>query len=191
MPCPPGFPRDHSSPDTPLVYNLRKGAATGGRDNRKGIQMEYTQGALGRVFVACLHDGESLYEAVQGIAGKEGIASAAVMAIGGMRSGRVVTGPVNSTGKVEPHFEEFDDAREMVGFGTLFMKDGAPALHFHAGIGRRDSALVGCPRGGMAVYLTLEVVIIELLGVRARREFQPEFGLHLLRVLGKVPDQIA
>ena len=146
--------------------------------------MEYTQGTLGRVFVARLSDGESIYEAVEQIAAREGIAAAAVMAVGGMRSGKVVTGPVNPTGEVVPHYEEFDDARELVGFGTLFSQEGKPSLHLHAGIGRGDGALVGCPRAGMSVFLVLEVVIIELVGVDATRELDPETGFHLLKIAG-------
>ena len=146
--------------------------------------MRYTQGRLGRVFVARLEDGESLYEAVHEIASKEGVKCAAVCAVGGMRSGKVVTGPKNARGKVVPHVEEFDDAREMVGFGTLFQQDGRPSLHFHAGIGRQDGALVGCPRVAMSVYLVLEVVIVELLDIDATREMDPEFGVHLLTIAG-------
>ena len=145
--------------------------------------MQYTQGSLGRVFVARLDDGESVYEAVEEIARRESIFSAAVLAIGGMRKGKVVTGPKHPTGKVVPHYEEFDDARELVGVGTVFLSDGEPMLHFHAGIGRGGSALVGCPRAGMSVYLVLEVVIIELVGVGAARALDEKSGLKLLRIL--------
>ena len=147
--------------------------------------MEYTQGTLGRVFVARLEDGESVYDAAHEIAEREGLGSAAVLAVGGIRKGKVVTGPVSPTGKVVPHYEEFDDARELVGVGTVFMHEGKPSLHFHAGIGRRDTALVGCPRAGMSVYLVLEVVIIEFVGVQAERAFHEASGLNLLRILGK------
>ncbi len=146
--------------------------------------MDYTQGSLGRVFVARLEDGESVYEAVEEIAGKENISSAAVLAVGGMRTGGVVTGPENPTGKIVPHIEEFDDARELVGVGTVFPADGEPTLHFHAGIGRGDSALVGCPREGMSVFLVLEVVIIELVGVKADRALDEASGFKLLKILG-------
>lgn len=144
--------------------------------------MQYTQGQVGRVFVARLDDGESIYKVVEEIARQEKIEAASVMAIGGMRKGKVVTGPVNPTGKVVPHYEEFDDARELVGVGTLFMSEGKPSLHFHAGIGRGDSALVGCPRAGMSVYLVLEVVITELVGVGAKRAHDEGSGLSLLAV---------
>ena len=146
--------------------------------------MNYTQGRLGRVFVARLEDGESIYDAVTEIARREAVAAAAVLAVGGVRRAKVVTGPENPTGKIVPHVEEFDDARELVGIGTLFLQDGAPSLHFHAGIGRGDSALVGCPRVEMSVYLVLEVVIIEMADVNAARVLDEASGLNLLRILG-------
>ena len=146
--------------------------------------MQYTQGQLGRVFVARLEDGESVYEVVEEIARREKIEAASVLAIGGMRKGKVVTGPENPTGKVVPHYEDFDDARELVGVGTLFLSEGKPSLHFHAGIGRGDSALVGCPRAGMSVYLVLEVIITELVGLEAKRAYDEGSGLSLLKVEG-------
>ena len=144
--------------------------------------MEYTQGTFGRVFVARLRDCESIYDAVHEIATKENIKSAAVLAVGGIRPAKVVTGTQNTMGRIVPHYEEFDDAREMVGVGTLFTQEGKPSLHFHAGMGRQDKSLVGCPRAGMSVYLVLEVTIIELIGVEAERVMDPEFGVHLLSI---------
>ena len=149
--------------------------------------MRYAQGTLGRVFVARLEEGESIYDAVEEIARKEGIASAAVLALGGMRRGKVVTGPENPTGRIVPHYEEFDDARELVGIGTVFPQEEKPSLHFHGGMGRGDSALVGCPRAGMAVFLVLEVVIIEILGVSAERALDEAAGLHVLQLLSGSP----
>jgi predicted DNA-binding protein with PD1-like motif len=146
--------------------------------------VDYTEGTLGRVFVARLEEGESVYTAVEEIARRESISCGAVFALGGMRRGKVVTGPENTTGKIVPHYEEFEDARELVGVGTVFPADGEPSLHFHAGIGRGDSALVGCPRAGMSVFLVLEVVIIELCGVEAARVMDEASGLKLLRIAG-------
>jgi predicted DNA-binding protein with PD1-like motif len=146
--------------------------------------MRYTQGSLGRVFVARLEDGESVYDAVHDLAGQENVTAAAVLAVGGMRRGRVVTGPESPTGEIVPHIEEFDDARELVGVGTLFPEDGRPSLHFHAGLGRGGSALVGCPRVEMATFLVLEVVVIELLGVDAERTLDEASGFNLLQILG-------
>lgn len=36
----------------------------------------------------------------------------------------------------------------------------------------------------MSVYLVLEVVIVEFLGLGAQRALDAESGLHLLRILG-------
>lgn len=147
--------------------------------------MKYTQGKLGRVFVAKLDDGEPIYDSILEIANREGIQSAAVYAVGGIRSGKVVTGPENPHGKVVPRVTEFDDARELVGFGTIVPLDGKPSLHFHAGIGDQDHVMIGCPRIAANVYLVLEVVIIELLGIDATREFDPEFAVHVLSITGR------
>lgn len=147
--------------------------------------MEYVQGQLGRVFVARLHEGESVYTAVEEIARRETIAAAAVLAVGGIRRGKVVTGPEQLTGPIVPHYETFDDARELVGVGTLFLQEGEPSLHLHAGIGRGDTALVGCPRAGMGTFLVLEVTIIELLGIPAQRALDPASGVHLLTLFGE------
>jgi len=144
--------------------------------------MRYSQGNLGRIFVACLEDGESIYEAVENIAVRENIKNAACWAVGGMRRGKVVVGPKETTGKIDPQHYEFDDAREITGFGTVFQADGKPKLHFHAAIGRGSDAVVGCPRDGFEVYLTLEVVIIELNDIDAARELRPEFGVSLLSI---------
>jgi len=152
--------------------------------------MRYTKGSLGRVFVARLEDGESIYDAVEEIAHAEDVRCGVVLAVGGIRWAKVVTGPEIPHGKVTPHVEQFDDARELVGVGTLFPQDGKPSLHFHAGIGRGTSALVGCPRVGMGAYLVLEVIVIEMLRVEASRVLDAASGVHLLR-LGATPSEEA
>ena len=75
-------------------------------------------------------------------------------------------------------------AREIVGLGTLFQSEGKPSLHFHAGIGRGDHAIVGCPREQATCFLILEVVVIEWLGLEAERIPDPRTGFRLL-TLGK------
>lgn len=142
--------------------------------------MEYTEGRFGRVFVLRLEDGEPIYDSILQVATREGVMSAAVYAVGGIRSGTVVTGPEDPNGRVVPITRSFDDARELVGFGTIFPLDGKPSLHMHAGIGNQDQVMVGCPRIAANVYLVLEVIIVELLGIKASREFDPKFAVHVL-----------
>jgi len=149
------------------------------------VTMEYTQGTLGRVFVGRLQDGEPIYESILSIAEKEGLKSAAVYVVGGIRSGTVVTGPEDPNDKVVPRTVQFDDAREIVGFGTIFPLDGKPSLHLHAGIGNEDRTLIACPRIAANVYLVLEIVIIEMLGINASREYDPRFDVHVLSLAAR------
>ena len=149
--------------------------------------MEYQECKMGRTFVMRLSDGESIYDEVQGLAEKESVRCASVLAIGGIRKGGVVTGPEDpsSLQNIVAHVERFDDAREMVGVGTIFECEGKPLLHFHAGMGRGDGALVGCPRIEATCFLILEVVVMEWIGLDAERVADPETGFQLLK-LGRI-----
>lgn len=143
--------------------------------------MDYVQGSIGRVFVARLHDGEPVYDGIEELAGREEVASGVVLIVGGARRAQVVTGPKSTSGPVEPIVREFDDAREMVAVGTLHPSDEGPKLHLHAGFGREEETLVGCPRLGLDTYLVLEVTILEIEGLEAERALDPESGLKLLQ----------
>jgi predicted DNA-binding protein with PD1-like motif len=143
--------------------------------------MEYAQGTLGRVFAVRLYDGEPVYQAIEDLAAREGVDSAAVLLVGGAARARIVTGPKETEGPLEPIIREFDDAREMVGVGTLHRDEEGPRLHLHAGFGRDDTALVGCPRVHLEAFLVLEAFIIEVNGLDAKRALEPESGLKLLR----------
>ncbi len=145
--------------------------------------MEYDIGKIGRVVVARGFEGEDIYAGIEGLAAKENIRSGVVFLVGGMRKGKVVVGPVNPTGPIEPNFREFDDAREIVGVGTIFCDEAGPKMHLHAGIGRGDVAIVGCPRGGATVFCVLEVVLLEIEGVNAQRKLDPEIALKLLTIV--------
>jgi predicted DNA-binding protein with PD1-like motif len=147
--------------------------------------MEYQAGQLGRVIVIRGFDGEDVYAGIEGIAAREGIQSAAVLVVGGLRSAKVVAGPRDPNGPIEPLFEQFDDAREIAGVGTIFHDGTGPKLHLHGAIGRAgQKTIAGCPRGGATVFAVLEVVIIEITGIAATRTLDPSLGLKLLRLAG-------
>lgn len=145
--------------------------------------MDYQIGQIGRVVVARGFEGEDLYAEIESLAAREKIDCAAVLLLGGLRSGKVVVGPKNPTGPIEPVFTEFDDAREVAGVGTIFPDDQGPKLHLHAGIGRGGHAIVGCLRGGAKIFCVLEVIIFEIKGVEATRRPDPQLGLALLSVV--------
>lgn len=146
--------------------------------------MDYDIGKIGRVVVARGFEGEDVYAEIEGLAAKENIRSGVVFLVGGLRKGKIVVGPVNPTGPIEPNFREFDDAREIVGVGTIFRDETGPKMHLHAGIGRGDEAIVGCPRGGATVFCVLEVILLEIEGTSAQRLPDPATALKLL-TLGK------
>jgi predicted DNA-binding protein with PD1-like motif len=50
----------------------------------------------------------------------------------------------------------------------------------HAAAGREGDATVGCTRAGLETWLVGEVVLLEILGTDARREFDPASGFELL-----------
>lgn len=144
--------------------------------------MDYETGKVGRVVVARGFEGEDIYAEIEDLAVKENIRSGVVFLAGGMRKGKVVVGPVNPTGPMEPNYREFDDAREIVGVGTIFCDEDGPKMHLHAGIGRGDEAIVGCPRGGATVFCVLEAILLEIDGVDAKRLPDPELALKLLTI---------
>jgi len=146
--------------------------------------LDYDIGKIGRVVVARGFEGEDVYAEIEGLAAKENIRSGVVFLVGGLRKGKIVVGPVNPTGPIEPNFREFDDAREIVGVGTIFRDETGPKMHLHAGIGRGDEAIVGCPRGGATVFCVLEVILLEIEGTSAQRLPDPATALKLL-TLGK------
>lgn len=145
--------------------------------------MEYTSGRIGRVFAARFHDGEGVYAGIEEIARREKIESAIAFVLGGARRGRVVVGPRRADGPIEPMIAEFDDAREIVGVGTLHLAEGEPSLHLHGAIGRGGETIVGCPREALNVFLVLEVFLIEVTGLGASRQLDPASGLRLLSLV--------
>jgi len=144
--------------------------------------MEYAVGKAGRIVAARLFEGENLYDTIESIAQKEQIKSAAVLITGGIRKADVVVGPKIEKPKIEPDFFNFTGPGETFGVGTIYCDGDKPKLHLHAGMGRGDIHIVGCPRGGASIFLILEVTIIEIVGIDASRQADPETGLKLLRI---------
>jgi len=144
--------------------------------------MQYQVGRTGRVIVARFEDREDVLGNLRGIVNKEGIRAAAFYLVGGMREGRIVTGPERDEIPPIPIWKELGESHEIVGFGTIFYEGDEPKVHFHGAFGKRDAAKVGCVRERAETFLVLEAVIIEIEGVKATREFDPVSGLTLLRL---------
>ncbi|MBN1766188.1 MAG: DUF296 domain-containing protein [Sedimentisphaerales bacterium] len=144
--------------------------------------MEYQIGKPGRIMVARLKEGEHVYECIEEIARKEDIQAAVVFIVGGIRNAHVKVGPRQETGPIEPNFKEFRGPGEVVGVGTIFWDEEGPSLHLHSALGRGDLTVVGCPRGGAQTFLVLEVTIIEMEGITARRVLDEQSGFKLLQL---------
>ncbi len=132
--------------------------------------MEYTQGKTGRVYVARLHEDESIYDEVSKICIREAVRFAYVQAMGAIK---------NADGS---------DKHELVGLGTVVPDNNKPVLHFHAGIGTSVDSYVGHPNEDMKVHLNMEVIITELEGMDMARTYDPELGKKTLTILGKGTD---
>lgn len=144
--------------------------------------MEYAVGKTGRIIAARLFEGEDLFESVQEISQKEDIKSAAVLITGGFREANIVVGPVQEEPKIVPDYKDFIGPGEVLGVGTIYCDEEGPKLHMHTAIGKAEGVMVGCPRDGTKTFLILEVTIIEIEGLNARRKPDEKTGFNLLRL---------
>jgi len=94
----------------------------------------------------------------------------------------MVMGPKEAVIPPDPMWADFSDAREILGFGTLFWKDDEPMIHLHGAVGRGNETLTGCIRKNSSVYLVVEAVITELIGIKARKSMNEKAGLALLEI---------
>ncbi len=144
--------------------------------------MKYQTGEVGRVVVARFEDGEDILENIIEIAKKENIKSAVFHLVGGIRQGRVVVGPEVEEMPPKPVWKEIRESHELLGTGTIFRQEDEPKIHFHGAFGKKDMVKVGCLRGKSETFLVLEAVIMELLGINAKRELDQASGLVLLKL---------
>lgn len=144
--------------------------------------MKYQQGTMGRVFLARAEHGEDPLEEMKKISKKENIRVAVFFLLGALKGGSVVTGPKEPVLPPVPNWFQFDDGREVLGLGTLLYDQDEPALHLHGGLGREQDAVICCLRDQVEVYITVEVVILELSGIDALREFDPASGQKIIGI---------
>jgi len=142
--------------------------------------MQYRQGSIGRVIVAKVEHGDDLLLEIEKLLYQEKIESAVMYMIGALQGASLVVGPQAATVPPEPVWKKFDDAREIVGIGTVFSGSNGPQIHLHAAIGRGEESLTGCIRKDSQVYLVVELILLEMLDSKALRTFDEKTGLTLL-----------
>jgi predicted DNA-binding protein with PD1-like motif len=144
--------------------------------------MKYTAGSIGRVFVAKFEDGDNILEELAQTARKENIKGAIFHLIGGIKQGNIVVGPEKESLPPVPIWRNIEESHELIGTGTIFWEGDDPKIHLHGAFGKRDEVKVGCLRQSSETFLVLEAVILELIGMDARREFDDASGLTLLKI---------
>ena len=144
--------------------------------------MKYQVGKTGRVIVARFEDKEDVLGNLVNIAKKEKIKAGIFYIVGGMREGRIVVGPEEDKIPPKPVWKQLGESHEVVGIGTIFWDKKAPKIHFHGAFGKKNMVKMGCLREKSETFLVLETIIIEIKGIKARREFDPVSGLTLLKL---------
>ena len=134
----------------------------------------------GRVFVLTLETGESVKGCVESFCAEHSVKCAKVTILGGIQKGSsFVCGPRLENGTettpISPLSYTVDAPVEFAGVGTVFPDEsGRPVMHLHGSVGRDGTSVTGCFRETAMAWLTLEVVIEELLGDAPVRKFDEE-----------------
>jgi predicted DNA-binding protein with PD1-like motif len=144
--------------------------------------VKYSQGSFGRVFVLKFEDKDNLLEEMKRVVIKEKIKVGTITLLGGMRSAAVVSGPKEAVVPPDPIWINFNDGREVLGIGTLFWKGDEPVIHLHGALGREKETYTGCIRKDCSVYLVVEAVITEIVGIDARKALDEKTGLVMLEL---------
>lgn len=144
--------------------------------------MQYSKGKIGRVFLLKFSDDDILLKELDRLSRKEKIKAAALVFLGALKKGDLVTGPKRPVIPPEPNWVKFDNAWEVMGIGTIFTNKNGPQIHIHTAMGKKDKTLTGCVRKDSKVFLVIEAIVFELQGVKASKEIDPKTGLNLLRI---------
>lgn len=144
--------------------------------------MKYQVGNTGRIVVAKFDDHDDVLNNLNEIARKENIRNAVFWLVGGMREGKIVVGPETDDLPPKPVWKELGESHELLGTGTIFWFGDEPKIHLHGAFGKKDMLKVGCLRENAETFLVLEAVIMEIDGINAIREIDPEIGMPLLKL---------
>jgi predicted DNA-binding protein with PD1-like motif len=138
--------------------------------------MEYATGRIGRVFTVRIDHGDDLILELIKLAELEKIESAIFILLGALKEGKLVTGPKESIRPPEPVWFGFDSVHEILGIGNIFNEEGKPKIHLHTVAGRENDVKIGCLRGESEVFMVVEVFVLEVEGISARRVMDKEQG---------------
>lgn len=148
--------------------------------------MKYQAGEIGKVILARFEDGDEIISNLITIVRKEHLKGCIFYLLGGLTEGRIVVGPRNDDVRPpEPTWREIVDSHETVAIGTVFWHGDEPRVHIHGSYGKFDSVKTGCLRDEAKTFLVLEAVILELKGINAVREIDPDIQMALLKLIDR------
>lgn len=151
-------------------------------EEEREVVMNYQVGTAGRIVVARFNHGEDILAGLEELARRENLRAASFQLVGALGGGRYVVGPERDELPPTPVWRELGESHEAVGFGTIFWEGDRPKVHFHGAYGKGDSVRVGCLREAARVFLVLEAVITEIVGVTPTRALDPASGMVLLQL---------
>ena len=134
------------------------------------------------IFLLKFSDDDVLVKEIDLFARKEKIKVGAMIFLGALKKGDLVTGPKKAVIPPEPNWVKFRDGWEVFGIGTIFTNKKGPQIHIHASLGKKNKVLTGCVRKDSKVFLVIEAVVFELKGVKATKDIDPATGLNLLKI---------
>jgi uncharacterized protein len=133
-----------------------------------------------RTFVLVFQTGDELAEGLSRFAQEQNLACASLTAIGGLRSVRLAW--FNWERKQYEASVTLDEQVELLSLvGDVALKDGRPAVHAHAVIGKKNGAAYGGHLLEAHVRPTCEVVLTES-PTALHKAIDPESGLALIRL---------
>ncbi|KAF5422878.1 MAG: hypothetical protein C5S44_04080 [Candidatus Methanocomedens sp.] len=138
--------------------------------------MDYTQGKMGRVFVARVDHEEDLLHELEELVVNEDIRSAFFFLLGATGGANVVTGPKEKCIPPEVTRTQVDNASEIMGVGNIFWEGNKPKIHIHASACSGSDIVMGCFREFTEVFMVIEIVIFEIEGIVAARVFDENIG---------------
>ena len=144
------------------------------------MELQYSEGSIGRVFALRMDDGEDLLESITEFALEKKISTGIALFLGALRDCRAVMGPEEISIPPVPHWEEYQSAWETFGIATIYPSSSGPKLHIHSSLGRGRDSMTGCLREKARIYLVVEAVLLELVGLAATRDYDPSVGFNLL-----------
>ena len=141
--------------------------------------MQYSEGQIGRVFTVRIDDREDFISEVRRFVAAMNIQSGMIHFLGAVRSARIVTGPKEPVIPPAPRREEIFGGWELLGFATIYPGEEGPSIHIHTVAGRGIRSLSGCLREKAEVYIVIEAIITEFVGISAKRTLDEKTGVDL------------